>query len=64
MGVKRGVERHDGAMIKLGALDMSGGLLWLGWDLVGWQQPLFIASYMVLHPSALAPALGVLQSCA
>jgi hypothetical protein len=46
--IKRGIERHDGEMVKLGALDLAGGLLWLGWDLIGWQQPLFVASYVVL----------------
>lgn len=46
--IKRGIARQDGKMIKLGALDLAGGLLWLGWDLIGWEQPLFVASYVVL----------------
>jgi len=46
--VEHGIRRRDGQMLKLGALDVGGGLLWMGWDVAGWGQPLFVASYVVL----------------
>jgi hypothetical protein len=45
--VQRGLRASDASMVKLGLLDVGGGLLWLGWDLLGARQPLFIASYML-----------------
>jgi len=34
--------------LRLGALDICGGLLWLGWDVLGFSQPLVVGSYVVL----------------
>lgn len=47
MRVQRGLVRSDRSMIKLGALDVGGGLLWLGWDLLGIRQPLFVGAYIL-----------------
>lgn len=46
--IGRGIRDRDGPSLKLGLLDLGGGLLWLGWDLVGLQQPLYVGSYVVL----------------
>ena len=46
--VRDGIVREDGRTVKLGALDLGGGLLWLAWDLIGWHTPLFVGSYLVL----------------
>ena len=46
--IHKGITKGERPLIKLGALDVGGGLLWLGWDLIGWEQPLFIGSYVVL----------------
>jgi hypothetical protein len=48
MRVQRGVSSSDQSMIKLGLLDVGGGLLWLTWDLLGARQPLFIGSYILV----------------
>lgn len=47
MRVGRGLRSSDHSMVKLGLLDVGGGLLWLGWDLAGVRQPLFISAYIV-----------------
>ena len=46
--IKDGLAQQDLSMIKLGALDVGGGLLWIGWDLLAWEQPLFIGGYVLL----------------
>ena len=46
--IKNGVVLRDRSMTTLGALDVGGGLLWLGWDLLGWEQPLIVGSYVLL----------------
>ncbi len=46
--ITRGIRLRDGRAVKLGALDLSGGLLWAGWDVVGFGNPLFLGSYVVL----------------
>jgi len=48
MRIKDGLVKQDLSMIKLGALDVGGGLLWIGWDLLAWEQPLFIGGYVLL----------------
>jgi tetratricopeptide (TPR) repeat protein len=46
--IQKGLNERNGSLIKLGGLDLGGGLLWLCWDLLGWDQPLFIAGYVLL----------------
>jgi hypothetical protein len=46
--IHQGVKQRDRSLITLGALDLGGGLLWLGCDLLGWEQALFIGGYVVL----------------
>ena len=46
--IKTGIVRGDRSVATLGALDLGGGLLWLGWEVLGWDQPLFVGSYVVL----------------
>jgi len=46
--IRRGLRSSQAAEVKLGVLDLGGGLLWLGWDLIGWSQPIFIGTYVVL----------------
>ena len=46
--IKTGIVRGDRSVATLGVLDLGGGLLWLGWEVLGWQQPLFVGSYVVL----------------
>ena len=51
VGLKRitdGIRQGDSTMATLGALDLGGGLLWLGWDLLGWDQPAIVGTYVVL----------------
>ncbi|MEI6666959.1 MAG: hypothetical protein WCP29_02300 [Acidobacteriota bacterium] len=48
MRIKEGLAQQDLSKLKLGALDLGGGLLWIGWDLLAWEQPLFIGSYILL----------------
>lgn len=47
MRVQRGIAYSDQSMIKLGALDVGSGLLWLAWDLLGLRQPLFVTAYIL-----------------
>jgi hypothetical protein len=47
MRIQRGVVRADETQVKLGLLDLGTGLLWLGWDLMGARQPLFIGAYVM-----------------
>lgn len=46
--VSRGIRSRDPETLKLGALDLGGGILWAGWDVMGWANPGFLASYMLL----------------
>jgi hypothetical protein len=46
--VMQGLQKGDGGLTKLGALDLGGGLLWLTWDIVGMGTPVFVAGYVVL----------------
>jgi hypothetical protein len=46
--LQRGVATNDRNMFNVGLFDTVGGLLWLGWDLVGWQQPVLVALYTLL----------------
>jgi len=41
--IYQGFKQRDRSKIVLGALDVAGGLFWLGWDLAGWENPLFLA---------------------
>lgn len=47
MRVQRGLAHWDQSMVTLGILDVSGGLLWLAWDLLGARQPLFVGAYIL-----------------
>jgi hypothetical protein len=46
--IRTGIVRGDRSVATLGVLDLGGGLLWLGWEILGWDQPLFVGSYVVL----------------
>ena len=46
--LRQALADDDRQKMKLGALDLGGGLLWLGWDLCGLGQPLVVGSYVVL----------------
>jgi len=46
--ISRGWREHDGEELKLGALDLGGGLLWLSWDVAGVGSPIFVASYVAV----------------
>jgi hypothetical protein len=46
--IARGIQRRESETVKLGALDLGGGALWAGWDVAGWGNPLFLASYVLL----------------
>ncbi|MBI5185491.1 MAG: tetratricopeptide repeat protein [Nitrospinae bacterium] len=46
--IRQGLSERDGSLAKLGGLDLGGGFLWLCWDLLGWDQPLFIGGYVLL----------------
>ena len=46
--IKHGLASGNRVTAKLGALDVGGGLLWLGWDLLNFVQPIFVGSYVVL----------------
>jgi hypothetical protein len=48
MRIQQGLKEHDRSKVTLGVLDLSGGMLWMGWDLLAWEQPLFVGSYVVL----------------
>jgi len=41
----KGWKEHDRSKMKLGALDVAGGLTWLGWDVAGWSNPYFLGAY-------------------
>jgi hypothetical protein len=49
--IRRGYKVRDSASIKLGVLDVGSGLLWLGWDLLALEAPLFIGSYVLVRVS-------------
>jgi hypothetical protein len=49
--IRHGYKVGDNASIKLGALDVGSGLLWLGWDLLALEAPLFIGSYVLVRVS-------------
>lgn len=46
--IRRGRLAARSAEVKLGLLDLGGGLLWLAWDVIGWSQPVFVGTYMLL----------------
>ena len=46
--IRQSLADGDQQKMKLGVLDLGGGLLWLGWDLGGLGQPLVVGSYVVL----------------
>jgi hypothetical protein len=46
--IRQGLQHGDGEAVKLGALDLGGGLLWLSWDVAGVGSPLFVASYVAV----------------
>lgn len=46
--ITNGIRRGDRSMTTLGALDLGGGILWLGWDLLGWEQPVIVGTYVLL----------------
>lgn len=43
--IYQGIKQRNREKITLGALDVAGGLTWLAWDALAWENPLFIASY-------------------
>ncbi len=47
-GIRRiikGAREHDRSLVKLGALDLAGGLTWMAWDTVGLSNPYLLAGY-------------------
>jgi hypothetical protein len=46
--IRHGVALRDRSIATLGALDLGGGLLWLGWEVMKWEQPIFVGSYVLL----------------
>ena len=48
MRLRHGLVGQDQSQVKLGLLDVGGGLLWLAWDLVGARQPIFIGAYIAV----------------
>jgi len=46
--IRLGLERRDLPTIALGALDVAGGCLWLGWDVAGFGQPSYVITYIAL----------------
>jgi hypothetical protein len=48
MRIVRGVSLRDKQALKLGGLDLSGGILWAALDVAGWSNPLVLGSYVVL----------------
>jgi hypothetical protein len=48
MRIARGVSLRDMQALKLGGLDLSGGILWAALDVAGWSNPVILGSYVVL----------------
>jgi hypothetical protein len=48
MRIARGVSLRDKQALKLGGLDLGGGILWAALDVAGWSNPLILGSYVVL----------------
>jgi hypothetical protein len=48
MRIARGVSLRDMQALKLGGLDLSGGMLWAALDVAGWSNPVILGSYVVL----------------
>jgi hypothetical protein len=48
MRIARGVSLRDMQALKLGGLDLSGGILWAALDVAGWSNPVVLGSYVVL----------------
>jgi hypothetical protein len=48
MRIARGVSLRDTQALKLGGLDLSGGILWAALDVAGWSNPVVLGSYVVL----------------
>jgi hypothetical protein len=46
--IQRGVRTKDAHDVKLGALDVGGGILWAALDVAAWGNPLVLGSYVVL----------------
>jgi hypothetical protein len=48
MRIARGVSLRDPQALKLGGLDLSGGILWAALDVAGWSNPVVLGTYVVL----------------
>jgi hypothetical protein len=48
MRIARGVSLRDAQALKLGGLDLGGGILWAALDVAGWSNPIALGSYVVL----------------
>ena len=48
MRIARGVSLRDPQALKLGGLDLGGGILWAALDVAGWSNPFVLGSYVVL----------------
>jgi hypothetical protein len=48
MRIVRGVSLRDKQALKLGGLDLSGGILWAALDVAAWSNPVVLGSYVVL----------------
>jgi hypothetical protein len=46
--ITRGVRVKDTHSMKLGALDIGGGILWAALDVAAWGNPIVLGSYVVL----------------
>jgi hypothetical protein len=46
--ITQGVRTRDGQLVKLGTLDVGGGVLWAALDVAAWGNPLVLGSYIVL----------------
>jgi hypothetical protein len=46
--IQRGIRQRDKHDVKLGTLDVGGGILWAALDVAAWANPLVLGSYVVL----------------
>jgi hypothetical protein len=46
--ITRGIRIRDMQIVKLGTLDLGGGILWAALDVAAWGNPLVLGSYVVL----------------
>lgn len=46
--IARGIRTQDTSMVKLGSLDVGGGILWAALDVAAWGNPIVLGSYVVL----------------